>query len=112
MVKSVGKRLAEQRERQQLYRDKQKRERRPSRDDIARMLMHIFIVRSMKKGKMPELEQHFLDLVVDELGKQGFDRRAAQDVCDNLIDKYARNDWSFRKKIHLGEALKKPESDG
>src|SRR5690606_5058336 len=61
--KQGDKRLAEQRERQQLYRKRIKAERRPSRDDIARVLLHVVITRSAARDKLDELEK-FGDLIV------------------------------------------------
>jgi hypothetical protein len=98
--KRGDKRLAEQRERQQVYRKRIKSERRPSRDDIARVLLHVVITRSAAKDKLDELEK-FGDLIVDRLVEQGFDKRVSYDAFDQLVDKYVKQGWEFRRKTHI-----------
>ena len=98
------KRLAEQRERQQVYRKRIKSERRPSRDDIARVLLHVVITRSAARDKLDELEK-FGDLIVDRLVEQGFDKRVSYDAFDQLVDKYVKQGWEFRKKTHIGDGV-------
>jgi len=99
--KRADKRLAEQRERQQVYRKRIKSERRPSRDDIARVLLHVVITRSAARDKLDELEK-FGDLIVDRLVEQGFDKRVSFDAFDQLVDKYVKQGWEFRRKTHIG----------
>jgi hypothetical protein len=101
MAKRESKRLAAQRERQQAYRQRVKSERRPSRDDIARVLLHIVITRSAARDKLDELEK-FGDLIVERLVEQGFDKRVAYDAFDQLVEKYVKQGWEFRKKTHIG----------
>ena len=48
MSKSNSRRLREQRERQQVYRDEQRGLRRPSRDDIARILLWRMMRKALK----------------------------------------------------------------
>ena len=98
--KRADKRLAEQRERQQAYRKRIKTERRPSRDDIARVLLHVVITRSAARDKLDELEK-FGDLIVDRLVEQGFDKRVSYDAFDQLVDKYVKQGWEFRRKTHI-----------
>ena len=103
-------RLAEQRERQQAYRKRIKTERRPSRDDIARVLLHVVITRSAARDKLDELEK-FGDLIVDRLVEQGFDKRVSYDAFDQLIDKYVKQGWEFRRKPHIGHDLPNDADD-
>jgi hypothetical protein len=100
MAKRESKRLTAQRERQQVYRQRIKTERRPSRDDIARVLLHLIITRSAAKDKLDELEK-FSDLIVDRLVEQGFDKRVSYDAFDQLVDRYVKQGWEFRRKTHI-----------
>jgi len=108
--KRGDKRLAEQRERQQVYRKRIKSERRPSRDDIARVLLHVVITRSAARDKLEELEK-FGDLIVDRLVEQGFDKRVSYDAFDQLVDKYVKQGWEFRRKTHIGHDLPNDADD-
>lgn len=45
-----------QRDRQRSLRAQQKAERRPDRDDVARVMLHWFIMGSVAKGRMRELQ--------------------------------------------------------
>ena len=108
--KRCDKRLTEQRERQHVYRKRIKTERRPSRDDIARVLLHVVITRSAARDKLDELEK-FGDLIVDRLVEQGFDKRVSYDAFDQLVDKYVKQGWEFRKKTHIGRDAPKDTDD-
>ena len=101
VAKRGNKRLTEQRARQQVYRKRVKTERRPSRDDIARVLLHLVITRSAARDKLDELEK-FGDLIIERLVEQGFDRRVSYDAFDQLVEKYVKQGWEFRKKTHIG----------
>jgi hypothetical protein len=70
-------RLRKQCERQKDYRDRLRAERKPTRDDIVRVLLHY------------------------GLADQGFDKDASLGVIDDLIDKYTKRGWDFRRKVHL-----------
>ncbi|OYR16251.1 hypothetical protein CEV31_4422 [Brucella thiophenivorans] len=48
LSRKQAERLRKQRERQRVSRDRFKVERRPSRDDIARVVLHFMIVRASK----------------------------------------------------------------
>ena len=100
MRKPIRTRNGEQRERQRAYRQRLKQERRPGRDDIARILLHAVVTRSVALGRRDELEKT-VDLIVDRLGEQGFDVHASYEAFDDLIEKYTRADWGFRRKVHL-----------
>ena len=98
--KSDAVRNREQKERQRALRAKQKAEKRPDRDDIARVLMHWFIVAATVKGREHELERTE-DIIVKRLVEQGFNEVASYEVFDALVDKYGGSAWGFRRKIHL-----------
>lgn len=104
MAKSRSQRLREQRERQQAYRDEQRRLRRPSRDDIARVALHWLILGTAKlaaregnPARLNKVEREILDALV----KQGFDRAASDEALGDLIDRYVDGHWNFRRKVHL-----------
>jgi len=99
MKLSRKERNAAQRQRQQALRDQAKRERKPSRDDIARALLHWSITGSAAKG----LETLFRveDEIVARLVGQGFDEGKAYKVFDDLIERYTKRRWEFRRKVHL-----------
>ncbi|WP_337181425.1 hypothetical protein [Shinella sp.] len=81
-------------------RDQAKRERKPSRDDIARALLHWSITRSAAKGQMETLFR-VEDEIVARLVEQGFDEGKAYEVFDDLIERYTKRRWEFRRKVHL-----------
>ena len=105
MAQSRQQKLARQRERQRAYRAEIKAGRKPSRDDIARTLLHWAITQNLKHDRDAELFR-LHDAVVDELVAQGFDKRASDAVFDDLIDKY-RGGWTFLRKQYL-----QPVDDG
>lgn len=98
--KQAEERLRKQRERQQRTRDRHKLERKPSRDDIARVLLHVIIMRSYETKQMHMLDGLF-DVIVDSLKAQGFDNDASYAVIDDLIEKYTKSKWQFFRKLHL-----------
>ncbi len=104
MGKSRATRLREQRARQQAYRDEQKRQRRPGRDDIARVALRWLIlgtaklaVREGNPARMNKVENDILEALVE----QGFDRAASDRALGELIDRYVEGQWDFRRKVHL-----------
>ena len=99
MVQSRRERLDRQRERQRDYRAEMKAKRKPSRDDIARTLLHFVIARSLQRGTENELYR-FQSEIVKNLVDQGFDRKACNVAFDDLIEKY-RSGWAFQRKLQL-----------
>jgi len=93
-------RLGKQRERQRRYRDRQRAERRPGRDDIARILLHFMIVKAVKSADTVAMEK-LITMLLDALKGQGFDEDASLDVVEDLIFRYTKRGWDFRRKIHL-----------
>lgn len=93
-------RNAKQRERQQRLRDRHRAERRPDRDDVARAMLFWTISSYLEQGR-PDWIEELADAVVGVLVDQGFDERAADEVFDDLVDRYANDDQPFRRKVHL-----------
>lgn len=100
MRQSKKTRNENQRARQQQLRVRAKATRRPSRDDIARILLHWFIVRVSADGHRSELDR-VEDAIVERLVLQGFDENQSYDACEQLIERYTRGHWDFRRKVHL-----------
>jgi phosphoglycolate phosphatase-like HAD superfamily hydrolase len=99
MPKAGATRLEKQRERQRDYRARLKEQKRPSRDDVARALLHFAITENLRHGRVEEVNR-LLDRLVDDLTRQGFDERATEEVLDALVEKYRRG-WDFQRKRHL-----------
>ena len=99
MAQSRRQRLDRQRERQRVLRTETKAERKPTRDDIARTLLHWAITENIRQGREDELFRLQVH-VVDQLVAQGFDKQASDTAWEALVDKY-RKGWSFQTKRHL-----------
>jgi hypothetical protein len=99
MAQTRRERLEKQRQRQMKVRAAQRRERKPSRDDIARTLLHWAIVQNLKLGREQELDRLQVS-VVDRLAARGFDRRQADAAFDELVEKYGSG-WTFQRKPRL-----------
>lgn len=99
MAQSRRQRLDRQRERQRTLRAEASAKRKPSRDDIARTLLHWAITENIRHDREDELDRLQMQ-VVDRLVAQGFDRQASDTAWDALVDKY-RNGWAFQSKRHL-----------
>ncbi|WP_375590277.1 hypothetical protein ABWH89_05685 [Hoeflea alexandrii] len=96
---------AEQRARQQRVRDEARNWRRPSRDDLARMLLWKMIMSAGKHrlGRREALDR-LRDEIVDGLELQGFDVRESETVFEELAKRYADGLFPFRPKHHLKPA--------
>ena len=101
--KTIKERNEAQRLRQMKIRQAAKVQRRPGRDDLARMLLWQMITR-VQKIEGPN-KQKLLDglcnRIVAGLVKQGFDERQCEEVFDDLVRKYAGSMPPFRIKRHL-----------
>jgi len=95
-----GERLRKQRERQKDYRDRLKAERKPTRDDIARIVLHFMVLLASEADDPRSLDQ-LINRVLEALKEQGFNEDASLDVLDDLIAKYTKTNWGFRRKVHL-----------
>jgi hypothetical protein len=99
--KPLKQRNAEQRVRQQSVRDTARARRRPSRDDVARMLLWQMIVGIRNRGDARQVMDRLRDEVVEGLERQGFSVRESEDVFENLVGRYADGLFPFRPKRHL-----------
>jgi hypothetical protein len=101
---SKKQRNEEQQARQQRVRDEAREKRRPSRDDIARMLLWLTIrgVQTRRRDVRAVLDR-LRDEVVEGLERQRFIVRESEDVSEELVAKYASGLFHFRTKRHLGE---------
>ena len=102
--KSIHQRNEEQRLRQSQMRRTAKVLRRPSRDDLARMLLWQMIngLQQKKKTTNRQLElDNLCNMIVSGLVKQGFDEGQCEDVFDAIARKYASSLPPFRIKRHL-----------
>ncbi len=93
-------RLRKQRARQQELREAALAEKRPTRDDVARMALFWMISNMAEKAEKGVLDE-FRDRMVRLLTDQGFDEKASDEVLDDLIRKYSTRNWPFRRKVHL-----------
>ena len=93
---------AEQRARQQRVRDEARDRRRPSRDDLARMLLWKMIMSAEKHhlGRREALDR-LRNEIVDGLELQGFNVRESEEVFEDLAARYADGLFPFRRKRHL-----------
>lgn len=98
--KQQAERLRKQRERQKEYRARLRAERKPTRDDVARVFLHFMIAKAMRSGNQDGMEK-LIDMLLDGLADQGFDKDASLDVIDDLVDRYTKRRWDFRRKVHL-----------
>ncbi|MEA3535845.1 hypothetical protein [Rhizobium sp. CC-YZS058] len=98
--KTYEARNREQTERQRKLRAKNKAEKRPGRDDFARVALHWMIQDALAKNDEQQLDG-IQDELVYRLVEQGFDEAAANTVFDDLVERYGRERWGFRRKMHL-----------
>jgi hypothetical protein len=99
MRKPITRRRTEQADQQRAYRMQQKALRKPSRDDVARVALHLMITEALSHDQDGELGA-WCDHLVTRLVAQGFDRSAAYRRVDQLIERYA-DGWLFQRKPHL-----------
>jgi len=102
--KSKKQRNAEQLVRQQRVRDEARIRRRPSRDDIARVLLWKMIMstENHRLGRRQALDR-LCEEIVGGLELQGFSVRESEEVFENLVDRYADGLFPFRPKHHLAK---------
>jgi hypothetical protein len=99
--KSKKQRNAEQAVRQQNVREEAKARRRPSRDDLARVLLWQMIVAAQRREDARLALDKLSEAIVGELERQGFDVRESEDVFEDLADRYSDGLFPFRPKRHL-----------
>jgi len=103
--KSKKQRSAEQVARQQRVRDAARARRRPSRDDLARLLLWQMITAAQGRKDARVALDKLSEAIVGQLERQGFDVRESENVFEDLADRYADGLSPFRPKRHL-----KPQS--
>jgi hypothetical protein len=81
------------------YRKQQLALRKPSRDDVARVALHLMITEALGNSRDGELGG-LGETLVDRLERQGFARDAAYRRVDQLVERYAGG-WSPQRKPHL-----------
>jgi TPP-dependent pyruvate/acetoin dehydrogenase alpha subunit len=99
MVKSNRMRRNHQADYQRAYRQQQKASRTPSRDDVARLALHLMISEGLKEGQERNLAD-WCETVTTGLVEQGFDPDATRHRIDQLIERCA-DGWGFQLKRHL-----------
>lgn len=92
-------RLEKQRLRQRGLRERDRRLKRPTRDDFARMLLHIALAENIQQKHFAELDR-LQDGLVKNLAEQGFNKDQCDLVFEDLIERYKRG-WSFERKVRL-----------
>lgn len=99
--KTKKQRNAEQAIRQQLVRENTKARCRPSRDDLARVLLWQMITAAQAHKEPYRALGKVRDSLVDDLERLGFSVRESEDVFHELADRYADGLFPFRPKRHL-----------
>lgn len=105
-------RAAEQKLRQKELRDAARDKRRPSRDDIARLLLWQMITGvSENRSDRRQVLDRLRDEIVDGLEQQRFDVRESEDVFEELVVKYVNGPSPFRPKRHLQKGAGGSDAD-
>lgn len=99
--KSRKQRNVEQAARQQRVRDEAREKRRPSRDDLARVLLWQIITAAQAHKAPYRALGKVRDSIVDDLERQGFNVRECEEVFHELADRYSDGLYPFRPKRHL-----------
>jgi hypothetical protein len=94
-------RNAEQQARQQRVRDEARSRRRPSRDDLARVLLWQMIRAAQGRADARIALDKLCESIVDGLERQGFDVRESENFFEDLADRYSDGLFPFRPKGHL-----------
>ena len=103
--KSRKQRNVEQRERSENNRIENRERRRPSRDDLARVLLWQTIHGFQTRYENPRWALDALrDQIVDVLLVQHFDLRESEEMFEDLVVRYAKDILPFRIKRHLGRS--------
>lgn len=97
-------RNAEQVIRQQRVREEARTRRRPTRDDLARILLWQMITVAQARKDPDRALGKVRDSIVDDLERQGFSVGESEEVFHELADRYADGLYPFRPKRHLKPA--------
>lgn len=110
--KSKKLRTEEQGVRQKALRDDARAEARPSRDDVARMFLWLWISETWRLQEKPRSRFDAMrDDVTDLLVKQGFESQVCGDEIERLFGEYKTDTPPFRIKRHL-KANQPPDPAG
>ncbi|MBZ8135492.1 hypothetical protein [Afifella sp. IM 167] len=96
-------RRPEQKEKQRAYRARQKAERIPSRDDVARIVLHWAITGALESGQEKQLAG-LRKMVIERLVEQEFSEEGARRRFDDIVARY-EDGWDFRAKPHLRRVI-------
>lgn len=111
--KGSVKRASEQRERSRQDRQKATELRKPSRDDIARTALWLWIWSAWRFDKDARKTIDLIrDNIVDQLVAQGFDLRQSEERFEELAAKYKSDLPPFRIKRHLQDLTGDAVDDG
>lgn len=99
--KSKKQRNAEQVVRQQLVRENTKARCRPSRDDLARVLLWQMITAAQAQEDPYRALGKVRDSLTNDLERQGFAVRECEEVFHEIADRYSDGLYPFRPKRHL-----------
>lgn len=98
--KPSAQRAAEQRQRSRQNRDEARARRRPSRDDLARVLLWQALSGVWREDDPERVLERLLRRLLKDLRRQGFDPDESEAVFYELAEKYRKGD-PFRRKVHL-----------
>lgn len=99
--KSKRQRLEEQRERQAAVRAKAKANKKPARDDFARVLLWQMIRAAQRERDSRRKLDLLRDTMTDVLEEQGFDLKEAEDVFEDLAKRYSNGLSPFHPKFQV-----------
>jgi hypothetical protein len=100
--KTLKQRNAEQAIRQLQVRKTAKQKLKPTRDEIARVVLWLMIKSVTREDrKRREAVDSLRNMAVEALEQQGFSPRECETYFEYLVQKYADGSWPFRPKEHL-----------
>lgn len=98
MRRSTAARRREQTDYRRAYRARQKTDRKPSRDDVARIVLHWVVTDALRRDG-PEVPRLRAELI-RRLVAQGFSETHAAARVDDIVERY-EDGWTFQRKPHL-----------
>lgn len=94
---SYKQRLAKKAKRQREYRNRIKKENRPTRNDITATLFHYMVRQTDKVGEWKNFNA-LMRKLTDLLVERGFDRAASEKAINSLIDRII-DGLEFRRRL-------------
>ncbi len=73
-----------------------------NRDDIARVALYYLCKHFYQRNEVLDLNGFITD-IINQLENQDFDKVVSASVFDDLIDKYTKSNWQFRRKPYFNE---------